>query len=62
MWEKNVRPTFPAQWRGLGGDEDAQYIHWEHDYRDMSKQTSLLYLDKNDKDVDLDYWLKLWVL
>ena len=45
MWEKNVRPSFPAQWRGIGGDEESQYIHWEHDYRDMSKQTSLLYLD-----------------
>ena len=62
MWEKNVRQTFPAQWRGLGGDEDAQYIHWEHDYRDMSKQTSLLFIDKNDKDMNLDYYLRLWIL
>ena len=55
-----------AQWRGLGGDEDAHYIHWEHDYRDMAtKQTSLLYLDrgasgglKEDR-MTSDYWLRL---
>ena len=66
MWEKNVRPSFPAQWRGIGGDEDSQYIHWEHDYRDMSKQTSLLYLDRGASgdlvDPNSDYWLKLWIL
>ena len=66
MWEKNVRPSFPAQWRGIGGDEDASYIHWEHDYRDMTKQTSLLYLDRGASgdlvDPSSDYWLKLWIL
>lgn len=65
-WEKNVRPSFPAQWRGMGGDEDASYIHWEHDYRDMTKQTSLLYLDRGASgdlvDPSSDYWLKLWIL
>ena len=67
MWEKNIRPSFPAQWRGLGGDEDAHYIHWEHDYRDLTKQTSLLYLDRGAsgdlKDrMTSDYWLRLWIL
>ena len=64
MWETNVRPAFPDQWRGLGGDEESAYIHWEHDYRDMTKQTSLLYLDRGEDNIEpyKDYWLKLWIL
>ena len=28
-YEKNVRPSFPEQWRGTGGDEEAEYISYE---------------------------------
>tara|TARA_Y100001937_G_C7075212_1_gene310280 strand:+ start:106 stop:1008 length:903 start_codon:yes stop_codon:yes gene_type:complete len=66
MWEKNVRPEFPAQWRGTGGDEESAYIEWEHEYRTTSRQCSMMYFDRhyngdfvNPSD---DYYLRLWLL
>ena len=61
-WEKNVRPSFEnGEWRGMGGDQPAKFISFEHEYRDISAQTSFLHL-KGDADPMTDRYLKLWVL
>lgn len=61
-YEKNVRSQYPEQWRGTGGDEEAKYIEFEHDWRDVTKQTSMLYIDETDAPMHEDYYLRLWVL
>ena len=61
-YEKNVRPQYPEQWRGTGGDEEAKYIEFEHDWRDITKQSSMLYIDETDAPMHQDYYLRLWVL
>ena len=61
-YEKNVRPSFPEQWRGTGGDEEAEYISYDHDWRDITRQTSMLYVDETDGPMSDDYYLNLWVL
>jgi len=61
LWETNVRPSFPDEWRGLGGDMQAKFIEFEHEYRTITKQTSFLYLDGDD-DPQTDRYLQLWVL
>jgi len=60
-YEEKVRPTFPDNWRGLGGDEKAKYIEFDHEYRDITKQTSLLVLE-GDEDPFTDRYLQLWIL
>lgn len=62
-WEENVRPHFPDNWRGMGGEEDAKFLSWNHDYRDFSRQCSLLYIVKNPEFEDEhDYFLRLRLL
>ena len=61
-YEKNVRPSFPEQWRGTGGDEEAEYISYDHDWRDITRQTSMLYIDETDGPMSDDYYLSLWIL
>ena len=61
-YEKNVRPQFPEQWRGTGGDEEAKYIEFKHDWRDITKQSSMVYIDETDAPMHQDYYLRLWVL
>lgn len=63
-YEDNVRPLFPKGWRGMGGDEDALYIHTDHEYRDLTRQTSFLKLEgetEDNKATD-NRWLDLWIL
>jgi hypothetical protein len=60
-YEEVVRPTFPEMWRGIGGDESARYIEIDHEYRDITKQTSLLFLEGED-DPFTDRYLQLWIL
>jgi len=61
-YEENCRPSFPDQWRGTGGDEEADYIHLEHDWRDITRQSSMLYIDETDGPMTDDYYLSLWIL
>jgi hypothetical protein len=63
-WETNVRPSFEneGEWRGLGGDQQAQFITFEHEYRDISQQCSFLHLKGEGKDPKSDRYLQLWVL
>lgn len=63
-WEENVRPHFPENWRGIGGEEESKYINHNHDYRDWSRQCSLVYLDtgENDTPAENDYWLRMRLL
>ena len=61
-YEKNVRPQYPDQWRGTGGDEEQKYIEFEHDWNDITRQTSMLYIDETDAPMHQDYYLRLWVL
>lgn len=62
MYEKNVRPLFPALWRGTGGDEEAKYVSFQHDYRDMTKQCSLLFFDETDGSIDSDYFAQMFLV
>lgn len=61
---KECQPHFPEQWRGLGGDEDALFISYEHEYRDISRQCSILYLDRGEELTDpfTDRYAELWLL
>lgn len=64
QWETNVRPYFPDAWTGHGGEEEAPFLEWNHEYRDVSKQVKFLYLNNkadlmNPKD---DRYLLLWFL
>ena len=49
-------------WRGTGGEPEAKYIAWDHDYRGMTKQTSVLYFDETKCSKDHDYWARLRIL
>ena len=61
-WETNVRPSFESgEWRGLGGDQQARFIEFEHEYRDISQQCSFVHL-KGDACPTTDRYLQLWVL
>jgi hypothetical protein len=63
LYEENVRPSFDneGEWRGLGGDQQAKFIHFEHEYRTISQQCSFVHL-KGDADPKSDRYLELWVL
>jgi len=67
LYEERIRPQFEqnvALWRGMGGEPEARYIEFSHEYRDITKQCSLLYLDRGEdnKDPFSDRYLHLWVL
>ena len=62
MYEKNVRPLFPDLWRGTGGDEEAKYCSFKHDWRDMTKQTSLLFFDETDGPISDDYFAQMYLV
>lgn len=66
-YEDIVRPQFesnPNLWRGMGGEPEAKFIEFNHEYRDITKQCSLLYLNRGEdnKDPFTDRYLHLWVL
>lgn len=65
-WDENVRPSFtdgsnPFGWRGMGGDAEAKYISYGHEYRDLSKQCSIVTFIGED-DPRSDEWIRLWIL
>lgn len=62
MYEKNVRPLFPDLWRGTGGDEEAKYVSFNHDWRDMTKQCSLLFFDETDGPISDDYYAQMYLV
>ena len=64
QWETNVRPFFPDAWVGHGGEEEAPFLEWNHEYRDVTKQVQFLYLDtdKGENRPEEDWYLKLWFL
>ena len=64
QWETNVRPFFPDAWVGHGGEEEAPFLEWNHEYRDVTKQVQFLYLDTNNGEnrPEEDWYLKLWFL
>ena len=63
LFEENVRPVFHDShdvyaWRGIGGDEEAPYLAWDHDWYRLSKQTSMIFFDDNPR---LDRYCLLWL-
>ena len=62
MYEKNVRPLFPEHWRGTGGDEEAKFLSFNHDWRDMTKQCSLLFFDETDGPISDDYFAQMYLV
>lgn len=64
MYEKNVRPLLETQWRGLGGEPDEQWVIYDHEYRDVTRQCSILYLDKGEENLDpkSDRFVELWLI
>lgn len=64
QWETNVRPYFPDAWTGHGGEEEAPFLEWNHEYRDVSKQVKFLYLDNTENKMNPkdDWYLLLWFL
>jgi len=60
-WETNVRPSYPEDWRGQGGDMDAKFISYDHEYRTITQQCSFVHLKGTDNPVS-DRYLQLWVL
>lgn len=66
-FEEKIRPLYEEDsnlWRGMGGEPEAKYIEFDHEYRDITKQTSILYLDRGEDNIDpfADRYLHLWVL
>lgn len=64
QWETNVRPFFPDAWTGYGGEEDAPFLEWEHEYRDVTKQVKFIYMDTDggQNRPEDDWYLQLWFL
>lgn len=64
QWETNVRPYFPDAWTGFGGEEEAPFLEWNHEYRDVTKQVKFIYMDtdKGQNRPEEDWYLKLWFL
>jgi hypothetical protein len=67
LYEDIVRPEFtadPSLWRGMGGEPEAKFIEFTHEYRDITKQCSFLVLERGEdnKDPFTDRYLHLWVL
>ncbi len=61
-FEELVRATW-TEWRGIGGDEESLLFEFDHEYRDVSKHCSFLYLNQpHGHDAREDEWLDLWVL
>tara|TARA_B100000085_G_scaffold209451_1_gene193408 strand:- start:1445 stop:2329 length:885 start_codon:yes stop_codon:yes gene_type:complete len=66
IWDENVRPSFtdgsnPFGWRGMGGEPEAKYVSYGHEYRDLTKQCSLVTFI-GEEDPRIDEWLRLWIL
>ena len=54
-----IRESVEANWRGTGGEPESKYLEWEHDWRGLSKQTSMMYFDQtNGKPIE-DYWARM---
>ena len=64
VYEKNVRPLLGTQWRGLGGEKDEQWCVYDHEYRDVTRQCSILYFDRGDEYIDplSDRYVELWLI
>ena len=56
------RELIEANWRGTGGEPDSKYLYWDHDYRSMSKQTSIVYFDETKCKKENDYWARMRLL
>ena len=63
-YEKNVRPHFANDEYGCpGGEEEELYISIDHHYRDMARQTRMVYLDRPDNvKPEEDYFLELYII
>ena len=58
-YEEN-RELVVANWRGTGGEPDAKYLSWDHDWRALTKQTSFVYFDQTDgSPIEQDYWARM---
>ena len=67
LYEEVVRPVFesdPSKWRGMGGEPEAKFIEFNHEYRDITKQCSFVVLERGEENLDpfTDRFLHLWVL
>lgn len=62
-YEKVVKPTFPTEFVGHGGEEDERYLSRDHEYRDMCRQTCMVHLIKNPgQNPAENRYLELWLL
>lgn len=64
MYEKNVRPVLEDEWRGLGGEQDEQWCIYDHEYRDITRQCSILYFDRGEENIEpkSDRFVELWLI
>lgn len=61
-FDTKVRGTWGDNFR-MGGDEEALLFEFDHEYRDLSKHCSFLFLDaEHGVDAREDEWLDLWIL
>ena len=60
-YEEN-RELIEANWRGTGGEPESKYLSWDHDWRGLSKQTSMMYLDETEMGRYDDYWCRMRML
>ncbi len=63
QFEERIRPVFHDSsdvyaWRGIGGDEEAPYLAYDHDWYRLTKQTSIVFFDDNPR---LDRYCLLWL-
>ena len=56
------RELIEANWRGTGGEPESKYLYWDHDYRAMTKQTSMVYFDETNGKAENDYWARMRLL
>ena len=56
------RELIEANWRGTGGEPESKYLYWDHDYRAMTKQTSMIFFDTTDGEIEDDYWASMRLL
>jgi len=61
LWDEHVRPLFPEQWNGQGGDMDDKYIYAEHEWKTVNKQTKILQFTNNDNPFK-DLFARTWLL
>lgn len=65
-WEENVKCYFPQEW-SIPNEEDidADYISYDHEWRDISEQSRFIYAETQDEDTNndtrADLYFRTWI-